>query len=244
MSPSPDQPSNGSPRGTLPWPTVATHRDRLRAGAREWFSARPLEVVGLSVLLAGTMAASLLVLATVNSGATAAGDSSVVGPHADEWDATTGTPADQDRHDGETLRVHVSGAVHAPGVVEVPAGARVGDVIVAAGGPRWSADIDAVNLARPVTDGEQIRLPFDGELASAGAGLAHGGASGGGGIININRATAEELTSLPGIGPTRAQAIVEHRERHGPFRVPGDLRAVSGIGEATFQNLAERVTVQ
>jgi competence protein ComEA len=164
--------------------------------------------------------------------------------------------------------VHVSGAVARPGLVTLRAGARVGDAIDAVGGPADDAEPERLNLARPLRDGEHVHLPRQGEEPPAGWD-AHGpggddgtgpwagepvgsgggaGADGGGGRtadgrIDLNRATAAELEDLPGMGPAKAAAIVSHREEHGPFREPGDLRAVTGIGEKTFQGLADLVAV-
>jgi competence protein ComEA len=155
------------------------------------------------------------------------------------------------------LTVHVSGAVAQPGLVTVPAGARVGDAVAAAGGFAADADPAAVNLARPLGDGEQVHVPAEGEPRTSGTGPAvtapdpAGGGAGGGvgaidadGRVDLNRASEEELQTLPGVGPARAAAIIEHRERHGPFAEAGDLRAVSGIGEKTFQSLADRIVVR
>jgi competence protein ComEA len=158
------------------------------------------------------------------------------------------------------LVVHVSGAVLQPGLVTVPAGSRVGDAIVAAGGMSEAADHDRINLARPVQDGEHVHLLREGEeppagwqveaqagaAGPAGPNAAEPAAAGPGatdGRVDLNRATASELESLPGIGPAKAAAIVRHREEQGPFRAPGDLREVTGIGEKTFQGLADLVTV-
>jgi competence protein ComEA len=139
-----------------------------------------------------------------------------------------------------SLTVHVTGAVADPGLVVVDDGARVADAIELAGGAADDAELHRLNLARPLHDGEQVHVPRDGEDLPAGAtGDATGGA---GGPIDINRADAATLETLPGIGPARAQAIIEHRETHGPFAEPGDLREVPGIGEATFQRLADDVT--
>ena len=152
--------------------------------------------------------------------------------------------------------VHVSGAVQRPGLVTLSADARVGDAVDAAGGLTEDADGDRINLARVLVDGEQVHVPAEGEELPPAATGERGAAPGsdapagdGGGLdpqgrIDLNRATAAELESLPGIGPARATAIVDHREQHGPFGVPGDLRAVSGIGEATFQNLAPLIVVR
>jgi competence protein ComEA len=157
------------------------------------------------------------------------------------------------------VTVHVSGAVHRPGLVELPPGSRVGHAIEAAGGLGPGADLATVNLARPLSDGEQVHVLREGEAPQApgaatdppaagagGAGVADPVGAGGGidaeGRVDLNRATAAELETLPGIGPAKAAAIVEHRETHGPYAEPGDIRAVSGIGEKTFQQLADRIT--
>ncbi len=154
------------------------------------------------------------------------------------------------------VTVHVSGGVARPGLVTLPSGGRVGDAVVAAGGLTRDADPDRINLARTLVDGEHVHLPRLGESAAGappGAGSADDGAGETGtgspgttpeGLIDLNRATAAELEQLPGIGPARAAAIIEYRELHGPFAVPGDLRGVSGIGEATFQRLAPLVVVR
>ncbi len=156
------------------------------------------------------------------------------------------------------LTVHVSGAVQRPGLVELPAGSRIGHAIEAAGGLGPGADLATVNLARPLLDGEQVHVLREGEVAPApatpdpsaageGGPVADPAGAGGGGIdaegrVDLNRATAAELETLPGIGPAKAAAIVEHRETQGPFAEPGDIRAVAGIGEKTFQQLADRIT--
>lgn len=156
------------------------------------------------------------------------------------------TPA----HTGERIYVHVAGAVRSPGVYELTAGARVVEALRAAGGPARGADTDAVNLARPLVDGEQIWIPKRGEAPPAGAGGGGGGPPGGGGAgaardgkVNINLASASELEELPGIGPVLAERIVEYREQHGPFRTVRDLLKVSGIGEKKFSSLESHITV-
>ncbi|MTV27564.1 ComEA family DNA-binding protein [Nitriliruptoraceae bacterium ZYF776] len=155
--------------------------------------------------------------------------------------------------DGE-VTVHVSGAVATPGVVTLPAGSRVADAVTAAGGHDPDAELAHVNLARPLTDGEQVHVPREGEppppsVAPEVTGPVDGGAvdvpgaPGTGGPVDLNRASTTELETLPGIGPAIAQRIVQHRETHGPFATVGDLRDVSGIGEKRFQELAPLVTV-
>lgn len=160
-----------------------------------------------------------------------------------------------------TLIVHVSGAVESPGVVELVAGARVHDAVEAAGGAEPEADLAAVNLARPVTDGEQIHVPVPGEEPPAaaapparpggagddsGPGLTDGSTAGEGPggtpMIDINTAGVDQLDELPGVGPAIAQRIVEHREANGPFRSVDDLVEVSGIGPATVEKIRPRAT--
>ena len=144
--------------------------------------------------------------------------------------------------------LHVLGAVVEPGIVELPPGSRVVDAIAAAGGPTDAADLAAVNLARLVADGEQLRLPAVGEAPAAGApgsGGAGAGSPGGAvdGRININTADAAGLEQLPGVGPAIAARIIAWREQNGPFRSVDELTAVSGIGEKTLDGLRDQATV-
>jgi competence protein ComEA len=148
------------------------------------------------------------------------------------------------------LVFYVSGAVAAPGLYSLPAGSRAGHALAAAGGLLAEADPAAVNQATPLWDGAQVHVPALGEAASgppAGASgdsrsvavpLAGDGAAPG--LINVNSATAAELESLPGIGPTRAEAIIANR----PYRSIDDLERVPGIGPATIENFRELVTVE
>jgi competence protein ComEA len=145
------------------------------------------------------------------------------------------------------LVVHVAGAVAAPGLLRLPAGARVADALESAGGPLPEAWLDAVNLARPLSDGEQLVVPVRGEVTGAEGAPPPVPAAPGGilpdGTVDLNRATPAELETLPGVGPVTAGRIVEHREANGPFTAVGQLRDVHGIGEKTFQALAELVGV-
>lgn len=145
--------------------------------------------------------------------------------------------------------VHVAGAVKRPGVYEFPAGTRAHEAVDAAGGLTGKANAGAVNLASPLTDGQQLYIPEQGEsVPPAGSGLGGGAGTvpGGGaavsGTVNLNTATSEELQRLPGIGPALAERIIEFRERNGPFGSLAELDAVSGIGPAILAQLDGRVS--
>lgn len=198
--------------------------DRLRT-LRAWLDATPAETAGLAVLLAGAVAAAGLVWWTSQPGPLTDASAPAAVP-------TATAPV--------RLTVHVAGAVHRPGVVTLPHGARVTDAIDEAGGARPDAVLAALNLARVLEDGERVLVPSpdDPEVPSAG-----GAGERTDGRVDLNRATAAQLEELPGIGPVLAQRIVDHREDHGPFTEVGDLREVPGIGERTFQSLAELVAV-
>ena len=167
--------------------------------------------------------------------------------------AAGGGPEDPARGAAETkVFVHVVGEVERPGVVELRAGDRVLDAITAAGGATPRAELSAVNLARAVTDGEQV-VVLDAEAAAqlpaesaqgnaAGRSSAGPGGSAGGGI-NVNSASVDELTELPGIGPALGQRIVDWREANGPFVSVEQLTEVSGIGAKTLEKFRDRVVL-
>jgi len=134
-----------------------------------------------------------------------------------------------------------AGAVVHPGVYEVPAGARVTDLIDAAGGPAADADVDRLNLAALVTDGERVYVPRVGEAMPAlDAGT---GASADAGPLDLNTATLEQLDALPGIGPATAKAILDERQKRGGFRSVDDLLDVRGIGPAKLDAIRDLVRV-
>lgn len=139
------------------------------------------------------------------------------------------------------LLVDVAGWVRRPGVYEFAEGARVIDAIEAAGGARPGALLLSLNLAAPLVDGTQILVPKEGaEPLDGGVGAAPGSVAG---LVNVNTATNAELETLPGIGEVIAQAIVDHRTENGPFTSVDQLLDVSGIGDATLENIRELVTV-
>jgi competence protein ComEA len=135
-----------------------------------------------------------------------------------------------------TVVVAVSGRVRRPGLVRLPAGARVADALDAAGGVLPGTDLTALNLARKVTDGELI-------VVGVAASALPPAAGGGSGLVNLNTATLDQLQTLPGVGPVLAQRIVDYREHNGGFKSVADLRKVTGIGDAKFNELKSRVTV-
>lgn len=139
--------------------------------------------------------------------------------------------------------VHITGAVPRPGVYALPQGARVQDAISAAGGFLAEAEKSGINLARVVEDGEQIEIPFlEGAsivLPTPGVEVVTSNTE----LININTAAQFELESLPGIGPTTAQKIIEYREENGPFATTEDIMNVSGIGPGTYERIKDLITV-
>jgi competence protein ComEA len=136
------------------------------------------------------------------------------------------------------LVVDVAGAVRRPGLVRLPAGARVADALAAAGGLKRGATTAGLNLARKLVDGEQVLV---GAPGAAPPGPAAPGAAAP--LLNLNTATADDLDGLPGIGPVLADRIVEWRTAHGSFTSVEQLREVSGIGARKFESLRELVTV-
>ena len=144
---------------------------------------------------------------------------------------------------GGAAYVHVTGAVRRPGVYRVPAWARLDAAIRRAGGATARADLQGVNLAAKVADGQQVivpaRVPGGGATAAAGAGPTAPGAVAG--PISLNTATVEQLDQLEGIGPTTAQKILDWRKEHGGFRSVDDLNQISGIGPKRFESLKDNV---
>jgi len=133
------------------------------------------------------------------------------------------------------LVVDVAGAVRRPGLVRLPKGARVSDAIARAGGLTAHAERDSVNLAAPVSDGQQVLVPARGSPGSGTPGGAAGGAASG--PVSLSSATAEQLDTLPGIGPVTAQKIVDYRAQHGSFTSVDGLDAIPGIGPARIAEL-------
>ncbi len=137
------------------------------------------------------------------------------------------------------LVVDVAGAVPRPGVYELPDGSRVKDAVDAAGGFLAEADRTGLNLAAPLEDGQQLQIPFLAGAEPVGAARVDEPAALD--LIDINTADAETLSTLPGIGPTLAQRIVEYRETWGDFYYIEDIMNVEGIGPSTFENIKDLI---
>jgi competence protein ComEA len=142
------------------------------------------------------------------------------------------------RSGGGDAVVHVVGAVRRPGVYHVPRWARLAGALRRAGGPSPRADLQGVNLAAKVADGQQVIVPSHG--AAPGAATATGEAAAGQ-PVSLNNATVEQLDQLDGVGPATAQKILEFRKEHGGFGSIDDLKQVSGIGPKRFEALKEKV---
>jgi competence protein ComEA len=139
--------------------------------------------------------------------------------------------------------VHITGAVPRPGVYALPQGARVQDGISAAGGFLAEADKSNINLAQLLDDGEKLDIPFiEGGAPIVATPLPQVVATTTE-LININTASAAELDSLPGIGPTTAQKIIDYRTQNGPFVSTEDIINVSGIGPGTYERIKDLITV-
>ena len=152
-------------------------------------------------------------------------------------DTSAGSSGPTDR-----VAVHVAGHVRHPGLVRLPAGSRVQDAVRAAGGATSGADLDAVNLARKLTDGEQVLIPGPGDPPPPlppDAGAAPGTPTA---PLDLNTATVEQLDTLPGVGEVTAGRIVAYRTAH-PFTTVDELLEVPGIGQRRFEQLKDLVTV-
>ncbi len=222
--------------------------------AAAWLQATPAELLGLIVLLTGALVVTALVFWDAerrpsqlpSAAATVGQDVDVDHPDADAGSGQAAKDGGADATGDDTeITVHISGAVASTGVVTLGSGSRVADAIAVAGGATADAELDRLNLARILVDGEQVHVPRPGdgplEVDPDASVVADGVLPDG--RVDLNRATQETLETLPGIGPAKAAAILTHRDAEGPFEVPGDLRGVPGIGEATFQQLADLVAV-
>jgi competence protein ComEA len=196
---------------TAPLPDARRARLRVGAGA------------ALVIVLLGA-AAAVLVTSLTPHGAT-----DVIAPGASP------TTSGVDAAAGSVIYVHILGQVQHPGLYALRDGDRAVDIVAAAGGFTPEADPAGLNLARFLSDGEQIVVPAVGE--QGGSAVASDG------TVNLNTADAAALETLPRIGPAMAQRILDWREQNGRFSAIEDLLDVAGIGEATFEGLRDLVTV-
>lgn len=223
--------------GLLADGSAAAGRPPLLTGLRWQVPPRTAAVALLVLALVGG-AVALRAVAVRPAGDPVAIEEPLVGPSPSA--AAPAEPAEE-----PTVWVHVVGQVAAPGVVALPAGARVGEAVAAAGGPLPGADLTALNLAAVVPDGAQVRVPAPGEEPppEAAGGVTVDGGGGAAGTVDVNRATAAELETLPGIGPVLAERVVAWRTEHGPFPDVAHLQDVPGIGPALMARLADLVRV-
>jgi competence protein ComEA len=137
------------------------------------------------------------------------------------------------------LFVHVVGAVRHPGLYRLAQGSRVADALARAGGATRTAQLELVNLAAPIADGEQVVVPRRGSVTASGSQGTAGTASIG--PVHLNTATLEQLDALPGVGPVTAQKILAYRQEHGAFGAVEELDAIPGIGPARLDELRDLV---
>ncbi|MEU5252425.1 ComEA family DNA-binding protein [Streptomyces longwoodensis] len=182
-------------------------------------------------------------------------DKASAGPTASATGVAAGPSSTPGASASPEIVVDVSGKVRKPGIHRLPAGSRVADALRAAGGVRPGTNTDGLNRARFLVDGEQVAVGITGAppgppagagtsgAVGSGAGAAGGAGAGAapGAPISLSTATAEQLDTLPGVGPVLAQHIVDYRTRHGGFRSVDELREVNGIGERRFADLRNLV---
>jgi competence protein ComEA len=228
------------------------------AAPRDGPSKTPAFIVARSTVAIGAAAVALAIGAFALAVGTSSGGSVVVDGGADLPGVSSGAPgapggAGVPRGTATgMLVVEIVGAVDHPGVYSLAVGARIGDLVTAAGGYGPRVDTGRagreLNLAAPLHDGEQIRVPSRDDAstpapAANGSGRPVGAGGAGGGPIDLNRATADELDTLPGIGPATAAKILAARKEQA-FASVDDLRSRKLVGEKTFANLKDLVMVQ
>ena len=143
----------------------------------------------------------------------------------------------------ENITIHITGEVKYPGVVVLKNGARIVDAIEAAGGETEEADLNKLNLAYILNDGEKIYVPNKNDMNSEET-LENQQGDDKQSSININTATVEELTELPGIGEATANKIIEYRKQNGKFETIEELKNVAGIGNSKFENIKDKIKVK
>lgn len=174
----------------------------------------------------------------------------------EEFDMNDFVKTNTEEYKGDTIIVHITGEVKEPGIKELPDEARIVDAIEAAGGVTENADLDEVNLAFVLSDGQKVYIPNKNEKEISGEKVYITAGSGNNVIVedkvergkkqkvNINEAKQEDFEQLPGIGPSIAKKIIEYREQNGKFTSIDELQEVKGIGEAKFENIKEYIMVK
>lgn len=158
-----------------------------------------------------------------------------------ENDDEISSQAQSVEEDNKMIVVYVCGAVEKSGVYEIVQGSRICDAVNAAGGMTNEAALDTINLATPVSDGEQIRVPYEGEeLSVSGNDNAQ---STGSDLININTATKEQLMTLSGIGEAKADAIISYRDTNGKFSNIEDLKKIEGIKDGVYNKIKDKISI-
>jgi competence protein ComEA len=239
MSDAPELP----PRPLPPRGPVSTARDWLR-----WIGTARLMASAVSVVIVVGGAVWLLRAPAPATEASIPRAHGSVPPITLAPPVTTAPPTTEPPPQA-ALVVDVAGAVARSGVYELAPSARVIDAVTAAGGPVADADLDALNLAAPLLDGQRVYVPHAGEVDPADvpsgppAVAGDSGPAAPRGPVDLNTATAADLETLPGVGPATAAAIVDDRMRNGPFASVDDLERVPGIGPAKLAALRDQVTV-
>lgn len=203
----------------------------------EWLKLKIAEAIGgkqpinknLLLVVGGVVATAVFLINGISTGG------------SEQQTVNAVMPSDQPIVKPASIYVHVVGEVNSPGIYELDSGARLVDVIFAAGGFTHHADQASVNLAREVTDGEQV-VVFKVGAAPQLIGSASGG-SAGAAQISLNRATQSELEALPGVGPALAGRMIDWRTANGGFKKKEDLLNVSGIGDKLFAGIKNQVTL-
>ncbi len=222
---------------------------RIDLGARAAAALSMLALVAAAVALLLAWRSAARPVAAPSAPAAAGAKIAIPAPAGESGAVPASGPASASTPNPAAVLVEVAGKVRRPGVVKVPAGARVNDAIAAAGGLVPGTTTDGLALARRLVDGEQIVVglppPTAGPSApSPGPPVAGSPAAGGDGQpVDLNAATAADLDGLPGIGPVLAERVIAWREEHGGFTSVEQLREVSGLGDKKYEALAELVRV-
>jgi len=211
--------------------------------------SRP-QIIGLAVLIGLVLAGTVAYLAKSGAAQISSGHVKLIQPGGASAETTSAEPEKP-----RTVSVHVSGKVAKPGVYELEPGSRVQDAIKAAGGASGNADLETINLAEKLQDGQQIYIAPKGQVPPPVVSVVRGGgsssgkraASGGSGVekykkpgdgtVSINSASADELQHLVGVGPAMAQRIIDYRKEHGGFKSVDELEEVKGIGPKTLAKM-------